>query len=162
MTDYNVLQQIFLVCQINLVETKTRQGRTENKVVNKPRNSTTATPLTATTTTTTTKREEAVRQRKRKLQPSKPHQVSSSTTTPTYNTTAEEVHQNYYDASYNRKLNQIQINHEFDILQDDCEPSWLCEVPERSDDGMEVELKTEFSKEDTEDYYASFERLYET
>ena len=38
----------------------------------------------------------------------------------------------------------------------------LCEVPERSDDGMEVELKTEFSKEDTEDYYDSFERLYET
>ena len=27
---------------------------------------------------------------------------------------------------------------------------------------MEVELKTEFSKEDTEDFYASFERLYET
>ena len=27
---------------------------------------------------------------------------------------------------------------------------------------MEVESKTEFSKEDTEDFYASFERLYET
>ena len=133
-----MLQQIFLVCQINLVETKTRQGRTENKVVNKPRNSTTATPLTA---TTTTKKRRGGKASKTKTT-AKPHQVSSSTTTPTYNTTAEEVHQNYYDASYNRKLNQIQINHEFDILQDDCEPSWLCEVPERSDDGMDVELKT--------------------
>ena len=135
-----MLQQIFLVCKINLVETKTRQGRTENKVVNKPRNSTTATPLTATTTTTTKKRRGGKAAKTKTT--AKPHQVSSSTSTPTYNTTAEEVHQNYYDASYNRKLNQIQINHEFDILQDDCEPSWLCEVPERSDDGMDVELKT--------------------
>ena len=49
-----MLQQIFLVCKINFVETKTRRDRTENKIV-KPRNSTTATQLdTATTTTTKT------------------------------------------------------------------------------------------------------------